>query len=68
LFRRSQGFAALPPLAVHWDTDPLLIGCPNGLVDLRTLELRPGHREDRIIMRMAVPFDRGADCTRRKSL
>ena len=40
-----------------WDKDPWLLGCPNGVVDLRTGELRPGRPEDRITMQAAFPFD-----------
>lgn len=34
----------------HWDIDPWLLGVPNGVVDLRTGEPRPGQRGDRITM------------------
>lgn len=33
---------------VEWDRDPWLFGCPNGAIDLRTGELRPGVPEDYI--------------------
>jgi len=51
---------ALPPVASigdEWDTDPWLLGVPNGVVDLRTGTLRAAHQEDRITMQTAVAFD-----------
>jgi putative DNA primase/helicase len=47
-----------------WDRDPRLLGCPNGVLDLRTGKLSPGRREDRITMSVAVPFDEQAACPR----
>lgn len=43
-----------------WDTDPLLLGVPNGVVHLRTGELREGRRDDRITLSTAVPYDPAA--------
>ncbi len=40
-----------------WDADPLLLGVPNGVVDLRTGDLRPGERSDKITLQAGVPFD-----------
>ena len=40
----------------QWDTDPWLLGTPNGVVDLRTGELRPGQRTDRITMSTSVAY------------
>ena len=47
-----------------WDADPWLLGCPNGVVDLRTGTLRPGHRDDGITMTTAAGFDPDATCPR----
>ncbi|ODS55800.1 MAG: hypothetical protein ABS36_09440 [Acidobacteria bacterium SCN 69-37] len=44
-----------------WDTDPWLLGVPNGVVDLRTGELRPGRPDDRLTMQTTVPYDAAAD-------
>ena len=30
----------------EWDADPWVLGCPNGVVDLKTGELRPGRPSD----------------------
>jgi len=47
-----------------WDADPWLFGVFNGVVDLRTGDLRPGRPEDRITMRCSVDYDPEADCPR----
>lgn len=49
---------ALPPLADagDWDTDSWLLGCPNGVVDLRTGQLRAGRPEDRITCSTTVAY------------
>jgi putative DNA primase/helicase len=46
----------------EWDTDTMLLGVPNGVVDLRTGKLRPGRPEDHITMQAAVPFNPDAAC------
>lgn len=59
--------ASLKPLADDgrdWDADPDLLGVPNGVVDLRSGELRDGRPEDRITMQAAVAFDPAATCPR----
>jgi putative DNA primase/helicase len=57
----------LPPIADtgdQWDANPWLLGCPNGVIDLKTGTLRAGRREDNITMSAAVPFDPAATCPR----
>jgi len=39
-----------------WDADPWLLGVANGVVDLRTGGLRPGHPEDKITMSCSVEY------------
>ena len=59
--------AALEPITddgEHWDSDPWLLGVPNGVVDLRTGQLRAGQREDRLTMNTAVAYDPNARCDR----
>jgi putative DNA primase/helicase len=47
-----------------WDSDPMLLGTPNGTVDLRTGRLRPSDPAEGITKSTAVaPADR-ADCAR----
>lgn len=56
---------ALPPLAddgEHWDDDPWLLGCLNGVVDLRTGLLRRATPEERITLRCRVEYDPAATC------
>lgn len=47
-----------------WDANPWLVGVENGVVDLRTGELRQGEREDRITKTIPVHFDPDQDCPR----
>lgn len=56
---------ALKPIAdagQGWDSDPWLLGAANGVVDLRTGELRNGQPEDRITMHSSVAYDADAPC------
>ena len=45
-----------------FDTDAWLFNCENGTVDLRTGELRPHERSDRITKRAPVAFNSNACC------
>jgi len=47
-----------------WDTDQWLLCCPNGVVDLRTGELRDGRPDDRITMCAGVEYHADAECPR----
>ena len=50
---------SLKPLAddgTDWDTKPWLLCTPNGVIDLRTGELRPGRPEDRITNSTRVEY------------
>ena len=44
------------------DTDPLLLGVENGVIDLRTGLFRPAEREDYVTKRCGVAFDPSATC------
>lgn len=48
----------------NWDTEPMLLGVANGVVDLRTGELRKGDPDDRITMTTGIEFDQDAQCPR----
>lgn len=50
--------------ASQLDTDPWLLGVPNGVVDLRTGQLRMAAREDLVTRRTSVPFDPSAPAPR----
>lgn len=43
----------------QWDTDPMLLGCPGGAIDLRTGKLIEGERDAYITLRTAVAPERG---------
>ncbi|MFH1816738.1 MAG: phage/plasmid primase, P4 family [Pseudomonadota bacterium] len=47
-----------------WDTNPMLMGVKNGVIDLRTGTLRPGQPNDRITMHTPIRFDPKATCPR----
>jgi putative DNA primase/helicase len=58
---------ATPPIADDdqpWDADHNLLGTVNGIVNLRTSELRPGKPEDKITRAVTVPFDPAISCPR----
>jgi putative DNA primase/helicase len=44
------------------DTDPLMLGVENGVIDLRTGGFRPAEREDFVTKRCSVAFDPSAEC------
>jgi P4 family phage/plasmid primase-like protien len=59
--------SSMEPIATRadaWDPDPMLLGCENGVVNLRSGELRPGRPEDMISRSTGVTFDPGAECPR----
>jgi putative DNA primase/helicase len=47
-----------------WDQQPMLLGCPNGVVDLRTGAFRPGSRDDYLTQSVAVQYVPQAHCPR----
>jgi putative DNA primase/helicase len=47
-----------------WDVDPMLLGVPNGVVDLRTGTLREGRQSDKITLHSGISFDPSAQCPR----
>jgi putative DNA primase/helicase len=51
LAQTEPGIVAIPD---QLDADPMLGGCPGGVVNLRSGELRPGRREDLITKSFAV--------------
>ncbi|MGA2514599.1 MAG: phage/plasmid primase, P4 family [Candidatus Limnocylindrales bacterium] len=59
--------SSMEPIATRadaWDPDPMLLGCENGVVDLRTGELRPGRPDDMISRSTLIDFDPEAPCPR----
>jgi putative DNA primase/helicase len=58
----AQSEPGIPIQPGDFDTDPFLLCCENGVIDLRTSELLP-HRRELYISRMApVPYVPGARC------
>lgn len=58
---------ALEPCADNghnWDGNAFLLGCPNGVVDLQTGELRAGKPDDRITLQTAIAFNADAPSER----
>jgi putative DNA primase/helicase len=47
-----------------WDSKPLLLACPNGVVELETGRLRDGDPTERLSRHTAVPYDPRAQCPR----
>ena len=47
-----------------WNADPFLLGVQNGVVNLRTGQLRPGKPEDGITLHTDIAFDADAECPR----
>jgi putative DNA primase/helicase len=47
-----------------WDRDPYLLGVANGVLDLRTAELREDRREDKVTLHTGVTYIEGAECPR----
>lgn len=48
----------------NWDSDKWLLGCENGVIDLKKGELRPGRQADQITMTTDIAFDPAAKCER----
>ncbi|MCI0778035.1 MAG: hypothetical protein J4N95_07630, partial [Chloroflexi bacterium] len=60
----AQAERPIADSGVGWDADPWLLGVPNGVVDLRTGEVRAGRQQDRISMQTTVAYDPNAQCPR----
>jgi putative DNA primase/helicase len=58
----AQSMVPLADAGDDWDTDPWLLGVQNGVIDLRTGQLRSGLPEDRITMQARTVFDPDANC------
>jgi putative DNA primase/helicase len=61
-----QHAQALKPIAIAgdaWDANGWLLGVPNGIVDLRTGQLRPGERDDFVTLRAGAEYGH-AECPR----
>ena len=59
--------ASMKPVATSgdaWDPDPWILGCENGLVDLRTGALQVGRPEDMVSRSTRLDYDARATCPR----
>jgi putative DNA primase/helicase len=52
-----RGQPDIAVLAEIFDADPWLLSCPNGVLNLRTLDLRPHARTDYVTKMTAAPYD-----------
>jgi len=59
LARAEEGIPIWP---AAFDTDPWVLNCLNGTLDLRTGDLRPHKREDYLTKLCPVAYDPGAGC------
>ena len=58
---------SLLPIATtgaEWDIDPWVLGCKNGVMDLRSGILRNGEPLDHITKQVSAEFDQGSTCPR----
>jgi putative DNA primase/helicase len=62
MIRQAQSEAGIPALPEQLDTDPWLLNCNNGTLDLRTGTLRNHHRKDLHTRCLAAPYDESALC------
>lgn len=71
--KRAQAVAmmshasALKPIAIsgeQWDANGWLLGCQNGVIDLRTGNLREGDRSDFVTLQTGPTFDPASECGR----
>lgn len=63
--RLVQGARSLNPMAdpgTDWDADPWLMGTPDGIINLKTGESRPGDPADRVTFSAAFALDPAATC------
>lgn len=63
--RLVQGARSLNPMAdpgTDWDADPWVMGTPDGIINLKTGESRPGDPADRVTFSAAYSLDPSATC------
>lgn len=48
----------------QWDYNPMIFAVPNGVIDLRSGELRPGRRDDRLTFQSLTRHDGNQRCPR----
>lgn len=60
--KQAQSMGSIPLRPEACDTDPWLLNCPNGTLDLRTGILRPHRREDLLTRCVPVAYNPEAPC------
>lgn len=60
----SKSMLPVADTGERWDDHAFLVGCPNGVIDLQTGELRAGHPDDRISLQTSVDYDPNAPAER----
>ncbi len=58
----AKDFKPIADSGEHWDTNPWLFCVENGVIDLRTGELRQGKLGDMVTMQSPVVYDKEAQC------
>jgi putative DNA primase/helicase len=58
----AQSEPGIPAKLEDFDSDPLLINCRNGAVDLASGDLHPQSRDDRITRIVDIEYDSNARC------
>jgi putative DNA primase/helicase len=58
----AQSEPGIPVVPEALDTNPMLLNCKNGTIDLKTGELREHRREDMITKMVPVEYDPNAEC------
>lgn len=52
------------PNITYFDANPFILGCENGVIDLKTGELRQGNQDDLLTKATGVRYDPNAQCPR----
>jgi putative DNA primase/helicase len=60
--RLARSIGRIPTRSANFDRQPLLLNCPNGVVELCTGRLVPHRREDMLTQMCSTPFDPTAKC------
>jgi putative DNA primase/helicase len=64
MLRAAQSENPIADSVENWDADDWLVGCENGVVDLRSGELREGKPDDRMTMTTGQRYDPKAEAPR----
>jgi len=64
MVKLAQGEAPLADSGEDWDSDSMLLGVANGVIDLHTGSLRDGRPEDKITLHSDIIYDSNALCPR----